>query len=150
MDREQEEGRGDGDSDSRHRARGQEHPGGRARAVVGGPAGGWQPGGSGSGSMDFSRVHAGSWSGPCAPQGGCSSSHTGAQPRWGSQEPALGEEVAPGGTPRGLLPVQTRAGGSWQLLQAVGTSMVTLALSDRPLLLRASLSWPRRASVSRQ
>ncbi|NXQ55267.1 FOXP4 protein, partial [Anthoscopus minutus] len=33
------------------------------------------------------------------------------------------QEVTPMGTPWGLLPVQTRFGGSWQLFQAMGTSL---------------------------
>lgn len=70
------------------------------------------------------------------------------QPHWGSA--SIGQEVAPEGTPWWSLPVQTRFGGSGQLLQAVGTSVVTWALSDHPLLLPASPSWPRRASVSKQ
>ncbi|NWR42635.1 FOXP4 protein, partial [Regulus satrapa] len=37
------------------------------------------------------------------------------------------------GTPWGLLPVHTRFGGSWQLLQTMDTSVVTLALSEHPL-----------------
>lgn len=70
------------------------------------------------------------------------------QPHWGSA--SIRQEVAPEGTPWWLLPVQTGFGDSWQLLQAVSTSVVTWALSDHPLLLPASPSWPRRASVSKQ
>ncbi|NXP93292.1 FOXP4 protein, partial [Passerina amoena] len=95
------------------------------RAAVGGPAGGWQPGGSGNGSVDLSPVHTRSWSGPCALHGGCSSPH------WGSQEPASGRRWHLGDT-LGVAACPDQVWGLMAAPQAVSTSMVTLALCDHP------------------